>query len=269
VVLLGGSGPTDYDGTIGPNRPLRDLALGLASAGIATLRYSKRAAVYPAAFAGQNFTVREEVLDDARSAFALLARSPQIDRRLRFALGHSLGGTLLPRLGAAEPQLAGLIMLAASARPLADLLIDQLTYLAGLDPKVKPQLAAVRRQIARLNAPDFGPTTPAAELPLGLPARYWIDLGNEAPPAVARRLPQPLLVLQGGRDYQVRTVDFDLWRSGLAEHPKTVLKLYPALNHLFMVGEGKSTPAEYQRPGHVEAQVIADIAGWIRAQSPI
>ncbi|MHB1422402.1 MAG: alpha/beta hydrolase [Gemmataceae bacterium] len=42
VVLVHGSGPHDRDETIGPNKPFRDLAWGLASQGIAVLRYEKR-----------------------------------------------------------------------------------------------------------------------------------------------------------------------------------------------------------------------------------
>ncbi|MCE7697893.1 MAG: DUF3887 domain-containing protein [Methanobacterium paludis] len=42
VVLVQGSGPSDRDETIGPNRIFRDLAWGLASQGIAVLRYEKR-----------------------------------------------------------------------------------------------------------------------------------------------------------------------------------------------------------------------------------
>ena len=42
VVLVHGSGPHDRDETIGPNKPLRDVADGLASRGIAVLRYEKR-----------------------------------------------------------------------------------------------------------------------------------------------------------------------------------------------------------------------------------
>jgi hypothetical protein len=37
-----GSGPNDRDSTVGANKIFRDLAEGLASAGIAVLRYDKR-----------------------------------------------------------------------------------------------------------------------------------------------------------------------------------------------------------------------------------
>ena len=46
VVLVHGSGPNDRDETIGPNKPFRDLAQGLASKGIAVLRYEKRTKFY-------------------------------------------------------------------------------------------------------------------------------------------------------------------------------------------------------------------------------
>ena len=45
-----------------------------------------------------------------------------------------------------------------------------------------------------------------------------------------------------------------------------VLKSYPECNHLFVEGQGKSTPAEYQTPGHVAGKVIQDIAEWIGKQ---
>ena len=41
LVLVGGSGPVDRDASIGPNKPFRDIALGLASHGTCVLRYDK------------------------------------------------------------------------------------------------------------------------------------------------------------------------------------------------------------------------------------
>src|SRR4051794_23786107 len=46
VVLVHGSGPNDRDETVEANKPFRDLALGLASRGIAVLRYEKRTRKY-------------------------------------------------------------------------------------------------------------------------------------------------------------------------------------------------------------------------------
>jgi len=60
VVLVHGSGPNDRDETIGPNKPFKDLAGGLASRGIAVLRYEKRTKQYGAKLSSiRNFTVKD------------------------------------------------------------------------------------------------------------------------------------------------------------------------------------------------------------------
>ena len=41
------------------------------------------------------------------------------------------------------------------------------------------------------------------------------------------------------------------------------LRSFPALNHLFIAGEGDSVPAEYHVPGHVDPQVIESLVGFI------
>ncbi len=72
-----------------------------------------------------------------------------------------------------------------------------------------------------------------------------------------------MLILQGERDYQVTQADLEGWRSALRGRSDVTIKSYPTLNHLFMVGEGKATPAEYERPGKVAEFVLDDIANWI------
>jgi hypothetical protein len=72
-----------------------------------------------------------------------------------------------------------------------------------------------------------------------------------------------MLILQGARDYQVTTEDLEGWKKALSSRDNVQFKLYPALNHLFMTGEGKSTPAEYDVAGHVAEEVVADTAAWI------
>ena len=82
----------------------------------------------------------------------------------------------------------------------------------------------------------------------------------------AAQLKTPILVLQGERDYQVTTDDFQLWREALSSRSTATLKTYHGLNHLFMEGEGTPGPEEYRRPGHVSQAVIDDIANWIGRQ---
>src|SRR5262245_58182253 len=139
VFLVHGSGPNDRDETIGGNKPFEDLALGLASRGVAVLRYDKRSKVYGAKMAGiAGLTVKDEVLDDAAAAAALLRTQPRIDPARVFALGHSLGGMLVPRIAAADPKLAGVIVMAGAARPLERAILEQTGYLANADGIVTP-----------------------------------------------------------------------------------------------------------------------------------
>lgn len=247
VVLVHGSGPNDRDETVGPNKPFRDIAWGLADRGIAVLRYEKRTRQYGSrmATATQNFTVREETVEDALLAVTLLrARKELVPKRV-FVLGHSLGGTLGPRIAAEDGKLAGIIVLAGATRPLLDVVREQLIYLSSLTPGGPTPDEGV--QALRKRAPES----------------YWADLDTYKPAQVAATLRIPMLILQGERDYQVTLADLDGWRQALAGRNDVTIKSYPTLNHLFMAGEGKATPAEYERSGTVAPFVLDDIAGWI------
>lgn len=265
VVLVHGSGPNDRDETVAAAKPFRDLAWGLASRGIAVLRYEKRTRQHGAKLGSvPNFTVREETVDDAVAAAALLRGTEGIDPARVYVLGHSLGAMVVPRIGGQDPKIAGFVVMAGAARPLEDLILEQVAYIAGLDGAVseeeKKQMEGLRQEVAKVKALHPGANGTA----LGAPASYWLDLKGYNPPEAAKALNRPLLVLQGERDYQVTLDNFEAWKKALGDRKNVTFKSYPKLNHLFIEGEGKSGPAEYQKPGHVAEAVVADVAGWIK-----
>jgi fermentation-respiration switch protein FrsA (DUF1100 family) len=270
VVLVHGSGPNDRDETILGNRPFRDLAWGLASRQVAVLRYDKRTHAHPTEMLKlkETMTVKDEVLDDALAAVALLRGTKEINPKRVYVLGHSLGALLAPRLGELDPGIAGLVVMAGPTRPLEELVLEQVTYITSLDggptDEQKAELEKLKEQLARVKDPKLSADTPAKELLLGVPASYWLSLRDYRPAEVAVRIKQPLLILQGERDYQVTMADFRGWQKALAGRPNATLKSYPKLNHLFAEGEGKSKPDEYMKAGHVAAEVIDDIVGWIK-----
>ncbi len=274
LVLVHGSGPNDRDETIGPNKPFKDIAWGLASSGIAVLRYDKRTLVHGSKMAAAkghaSFTINEETVDDAVLAAALLANADGVDKARIFVLGHSLGGMMIPRIAGRCPAAAGFVILAGLARPLGDTLVEQYTYIFSLDGSLseteKNALCRMREQAARAKDPALAPDAPAESLPLGCPAAYWIDLRGYKPAEEAAAVEKPVLVLQGERDYQVTMEDLELWRKGFAARPAAEFKSYPALNHLFMAGKGKAVPVEYSLPGHVSKELISDLAKWIKAR---
>jgi dienelactone hydrolase len=266
VILVGGSGPGDRDAGIGPNRPFRDLAAGLASQGIAVLRYDKRSKVHAAKLADRTITVKDEVIDDVVEAMALLRRHPRIDKARVFVLGLSLGGMLIPRIAAAEPGAAGWIVLAGAARPIEDAVVAQARHLASSDGSVSPEeqkaldeMAAIAGRIRSLQPEDAANT----DLIFGAPASYWLDLRSYDAPAAAREIKERMLILQGDRDYQVTTAEFERWKKALGHRSDVTFRNYASLNHLFMPGKGPSLPAEYLVPNHVDEQVVRDIAAWI------
>ncbi|NLE73923.1 MAG: alpha/beta fold hydrolase [Actinobacteria bacterium] len=268
IVLVHGSGPNDRNETIGPNQPFRDLAEGLASIGVAVLRYDKRTLVYAQeTVANADLTLNEETVDDAVAAFRLLRGLPEIDPARCFVLGHSLGGYALPRIGALTTQAAGFVIMAGAARPLEDLILEQMEYIYSLNSSPTEQetanMAAVREQVQRVKDSALSYSTPAHDLPLNIPATYWLDLRDYDPPLAAATLARPTLVLQGGRDYQVTEADLRLWEAALSTVPGCSFTLYPELNHLFMEGQGKSIPSDYLRQGHMAEVVIKDIGTWI------
>ena len=79
----------------------------------------------------------------------------------------------------------------------------------------------------------------------------------------AKSLRQPILILQGERDYQVTLTDFQNWKKAQTDKRNITFKSYPQLNHLFMTGTGTPSPADYEKTNHVSAEVISDIADWI------
>jgi uncharacterized protein len=270
VVLLSGSGPNDQDETIGRNKPLKDLAWGLATAGIAVLRFDKVTRAHPDKVAeNPDFTLTDEYVPHAVAALELLRRHPAVDPARVFVAGHSEGGTVAPRVAARTP-VAGLVILAGGAEPLHHAMVRQFRYLASLDPAQaaaqSATLEVITRQAAAVDDPGLSEATPRDDLPFGVPAAYWLDLRGYDPAAAAAALHKPVMIGQGGRDYQATVADdLSRWEAALRGRPDVTIRVYPADNHLFFPGEGRSTPAEYEPAQHVDPAVVADIAGWLTA----
>jgi dienelactone hydrolase len=274
VVLIQGSGPEDQDESLGPNKPFKDLAYGLASQNIAVLRYVKRTKQYGAdSKSDAPFTVKDEVTDDAIAAVALLAKMPEINKKQIYILGHSLGGMLAPRIAAEDPQVAGIIILAGNARPLEKLVVEQVKYIASLTatqtPEDKKQIEKAEAIAVQVESPSLKPDTMVDFFGSPIPGSYFLDLRNYDPGKTAAGLKVPILVLQGGRDYQVTSADFDAWKSALANDSSVTFKFYPDYTHLFMkgTGSGPASPEDYAVAGNVSEDVINDIAHWIKSNA--
>jgi uncharacterized protein len=268
LVLLSGGGAFDRDESSGPNKPLKDIAWGLATRQVAVLRFDKVTFAHPDRLP-TDFTMADEYLPHALAAVRLLRQQPEVAPDRIHLLGHSMGGKVAPRIAAADPSIAGLVLLAADAQPMHEAAVRVARYLAALapGPNSDERVTALVRQAAMVAGTELTADTPSELLPLGFSAAFWLDLRAYDPVATAAGLGRPMLILQGGRDYQVTVAD-DLtrWQDALEDRPDVAIRILQDANHLFFSGNERSTPAEYARPGHVTPVVIEEITAWLAQQ---
>jgi uncharacterized protein len=190
VVFVHGSGPGDRDATVGQIKQFKDLALGLASRGIAVLRYDKRTRVHANLMRDlPGLTVKDESIDDAIAAVQALRSTSGVDPNRIVVLGHSLGGMLVPRIAAAGPPVAGFVVMAGAVRPIPQAMVEQARYLAQADGAIsaeeQAQIIQIEQVMARVDA--LGPADASKpERIFGATASYWLDLRGYDPPAAAQ-----------------------------------------------------------------------------------
>lgn len=271
VVLVAGSGPHDADETVGPNKPLRDIAWALALRNIATLRYPKRTQIARETFTGDHVNLDWEVTRDAVAALTFAATQPTVDAHRIFLLGHSLGGTMAPAIAAArlaqQPNsIAGLILLAPGVLPVDVTLTRQILSQQKRQGATEAQLKEVQQALDTMFATIKDPATSADQTvglgSLRMPERYWRDWLAQDPAAILRRLSLPSLVLRGDQDIQISHEDFVAIVAAQSA-PHSQHEELPGLNHLFLPVTGTSTGEEYGQPGHVPAIVTEHIAAFI------
>jgi alpha-beta hydrolase superfamily lysophospholipase len=263
----------DKEGTTGNSKIYRDLAWGLATQGIAVFRYDKRSfthgsRLFMETYQGKTYTPQDEVINDVLDAIKLMSTNSHVDPSQIYIVGHSQGGMLAPEIAKQSGKLAGVIMLAANARPLQEMILEQMSYLydgQSLSYKEYEKVQRLKHQAEFAKKKKLDPKTPTDSLPFNVSAAYWNYLNAYDQVKVFTRLTLPVMVLQGERDYQVNMTDYNLWMKAAEKRKgKTMFKSYPKLNHLFIAGEGRSVPAEYQIQGNMNEEVILDIANWIK-----
>lgn len=276
VVFVHGSGSSDMDSKVYNIRPFKDFAEGLAKHGVASIRYDKRSFVHSKKMMKQKImiTAKEEAIEDAISAANILRNDSRIDPDRIFIAGISLGGMLAPRIDAEGGDFAGLILLAAPARRLEEVMKDQM---ADASLKKPGGLLGwiITRQINKLfsklgNLYDMSDEeAKSIAIMGGATAFYFKDMGKKRVSEYLESGTKPVLVMHGDGDFQVSTEkDFNELKRVLHSRLNTSFKLYPGLNHVFMpvVCEGiKSPKKEYSKPQHVADYVISDMAEWINS----
>lgn len=268
VVLVQGSGASDMDESVEGHKIFKDIAEGLASKKIAVLRFDKRPYEYGMlTFVDKKFDLNKESINDAVSGVNLLKKTSEIDQNKIFVLGHSLGAMLTPTIlkDCGENGAAGGIMMGTPVDFL-DTFLTQSKYLKSINMMNDAQLASVKKLYDMVGDKSFPQNLPDDQIMYGSYSHYWESVKTSTHIKDAENLEQPLLLLQGQRDYQVEYSNLDKWKSYLSDKKNVEYNLYNNLNHLFISGEGKMTPEEYLKPGNVPDYVVNDISKWILKQ---
>ncbi|WP_374222278.1 alpha/beta hydrolase family protein [Bacillus cereus] len=268
AILLQGSGPNNMDSIIGTglNRPFADIAHGLAENGIASIRYDKRSYAYP----NDVSDVETEYLYDAKEAVRLAKEDKRVDSNRIYLIGHSQGGLLGPKIAQDNPEIKGFVSMAGTLRRLEDIVLTQTTLRLEQEnlsnERKKEELDNTKAgvdKIKKLNSSD------KTEVILGYPASYWNSLNKIDGASIVKNLSIPMFIIQGTTDFHVlEKVDYKLWQETLEDKDNVSFKVYPGLSHLFMPGGSadKFDGSIYNKPAHVDSQVIKDVSGWINAQ---
>jgi pimeloyl-ACP methyl ester carboxylesterase len=224
VVLIGGGGPLDRDESDGPIRPFRDLGDGLASRGIVTIRFDKRAFARPQTLEPR-FTLDDDLINDGLSAVAVLRREPLVDSSRVLIVGHGLGGLAAIEIAHRSGDLAGLVMVGVPARPLIYVTLERLRDMDP-DENVMARAAVDVQAIADGSAPPHAPV-------LGVPAAFWYDLAKRDLFEDVRTLGCPVLLVRGEVDEYASANDHQRWLQQLRGKQARNEEV-PIINHLLV-----------------------------------
>jgi len=245
VLIISGSGPTDRDGNNpdgGRNDSLKRLAWMLAKHNIASVRFDKRgvAASLAATPDERNLSV-EAYVADAEAWSRKLKSDPRFGQLI--LLGHS-EGALIATLAAPSADAAGVISLSGSARPVDEVLRQQLSN------RLPPPL--MQRSNELLDSLKAGHTDDNVPPQLEVIFRpsvqpYLISLFRQDPSAAFARLKMPALIVQGSHDIQVGVGDAKALK---AAKPDATLAVIEGMNHVMRIvpNDVKRQLASYKDP---------------------
>ena len=259
VVTITGSGTEERDESI-PGvkgyRPFRDIADTLGRRGIAVLRLDDRGA--GGSDAGPKGATSADFADDIRAGLAYLRTRRDIDGDRLGLVGHSEGGLIAPMVAATDPKLRAIVLMAGPAHTGRAILKYQQEYAADS----MFHLTGTQR--------DSALRAMAAKLDSAAAAEPWMHFFLDYDPiATAKRVKQPVLVLQGATDKQVTPEQARelaaAFRAG--GNGDVTMRAFPSTDHLFLA-DPVGNPSGYGRlpSKSVRADVLGTIADWLVAR---
>ena len=268
VIIVGGSGPTDMDASVGANTPYKDIAYGLSSNGIAVLRYNKRTAQYGAKISEsmkENDTMIDiEYIQDIEEAVKFASKIDGISSII--LAGHSLGAAIVPYMAAELNQIDGIMLLAPAIRRMAQVSLDQNIYLKDSYNITDEQLEQVTQfftMVLNHELPEDFVVQP------GLTVSYYYEWDKYRAIEDLENTKLPVLILIGEEDFQATVEgDFTPLKEKFQENERFEFHSFKGLNHLFIKSEEGiiHTTEEYNIPGFVDEDFIKTVVKWVESK---
>lgn len=251
LVTISGSGPQDRDSRLPGIRnyaPFREIADTLGRRGVAVLRYDDRGVGESGGRASRDSATSEDFADDVLAVVAYLRTRPDVDGGRIVLAGHSEGGLIAPIAAVKDPRIRAIALLAGPAISGRKVLEYQNENGIKSAPLTEAQRDSLRR------------TVPATLDSLQRTNRWMRYFITTDPLVMARRVTQPVLVLQGDTDMQVTPEQADTLAGALrgAGNRAVTLRRFPATNHLFLA-DASGSPTGYT--ALTDTRVRADVLG--------
>ena len=219
VLLIAGSGPGDYNETVGLLTPFEEIALGLAENGINSLRVDKRTFNYASDF-GITSGVEQEYGSDCNAAIEFLKKE---DISGLYLLGHSLGGQIAAELAASNSDIDGMILFNSSARHLADIACDQYTVIDSANEDSYLAYAGAAKAAADdtaqgayyYNASDY----------------YWASYNQLDTIKSVKDAEIRTLIINSRFDNQIFDADIELWESHFSDNENVAIRVFDDISH--------------------------------------
>ncbi|HEX8175939.1 MAG TPA: alpha/beta fold hydrolase [Pyrinomonadaceae bacterium] len=275
VVMSTGSGQQERDSNIpglAGYRPFRQIAEYLAARGIAVLRADDRGVGNSGGRDTLNTVTTFDFADDVRAQVAYLRSRPDIDPSRIVVIGHSEGGVIAPLVAASDARLAGIVLMAGTAKTGEEVLRFQLNYATENNPRLSEEEKAKRRAETEgfIRAiKENGDVSKYPAMLRGLSSPWGRAFLTYDPLTTIRKVRQPMLILQGALDRQVtaeqaRALEEAARKSG---NKDVTVRLFPNLNHLFLPAKsGAETEYSGLETYSLSDDVLQAIAGWLQVR---
>ena len=265
VIFHAGSGATDRDGNSaglpGKNNSLKLLAQGLASEGIASLRYDKRGVAASQAAGVSEKDLRFDHYVDDLAAWLKKMREDKRFSRVLIA-GHS-EGSLIGMIAANQARADGFISMAGIARSAADVLRTQ------IKPRLPEALWLESERV--LQSLEVGKTVEDPPPALAALYRqsvqpYLISWFAKRPAVEIAKLAVPVFIVQGTTDIQVAVSEAEALK---AAQPKAEIFIIEGMNHVLKTVEAdraKNTAAYSDPSLPLAAGLVTRIATFVQGK---